>query len=88
MGADRDSGILNSMGYFDERSPSVKRAIEMLIEGAHRKNEYRFVDKVHHFIQSLQNSLLMQELIASVLTLTQLVKPRRLIASVEQNYLK
>ncbi len=36
MGADRDSGILNSMGYFDERSPSVKRAIEMLIQAAHK----------------------------------------------------
>ncbi|RXJ04048.1 phosphoenolpyruvate synthase [Anaerobacillus alkaliphilus] len=36
MGADRDSGILNSMGYFDERSPSVKAAIKMLIEAAHK----------------------------------------------------
>lgn len=36
MGADRDSGILNSMGYFDERSPSVKSAIKMLIEAAHK----------------------------------------------------
>lgn len=36
MGADRDSGILNSMGYFDERSSSVKTAIKMLIEAAHK----------------------------------------------------
>ncbi len=36
MGADRDSGILNSMGYFDERSPSVKSAIKILIEAAHK----------------------------------------------------
>jgi pyruvate, water dikinase len=36
MGADRDSGILNSMGYFDERSPSVKAAIKMLIEACHK----------------------------------------------------
>ena len=35
MGADRDSDILGKMGYFDERDPAVKRAIEMLIEGAH-----------------------------------------------------
>ena len=36
MGADRDSGILNSMGYFDERNISVKRAIKILIEAAHK----------------------------------------------------
>lgn len=36
MGADRDSGILNSMGYFDERNMAVKRAIKILIEAAHK----------------------------------------------------
>ncbi len=36
MGADRDSGILNSMGYFDERNTAVKRAIKILIEAAHK----------------------------------------------------
>lgn len=36
MGADRDSGILNNMGYFDERNEAVKRAIKTIIDGAHR----------------------------------------------------
>jgi len=36
MGVDRDSGILNTMGYFDERNISVTRAIKTLIEAAHR----------------------------------------------------
>ncbi|GFN34566.1 phosphoenolpyruvate synthase [Tepidimicrobium xylanilyticum] len=36
MGADRDSGILNNMGYFDERNEAVKRAISMLIKAAHK----------------------------------------------------
>ncbi|MCE4612075.1 MAG: pyruvate, water dikinase [Desulfurococcales archaeon] len=35
LGADRDSGLLAKMGYFDERDPAVLRAIEMLIEKAH-----------------------------------------------------
>ena len=35
MGADRDSDILGKMGYFDERDPAVKRAIQMLIHDAH-----------------------------------------------------
>jgi len=35
LGADRDSGILDRMGYFDERDPAVKRAIAHLIEVAH-----------------------------------------------------
>ncbi len=36
MGADRDSGILNNMGYFDERNEAVKRAISTLIKAAHK----------------------------------------------------
>ncbi|MFW5873257.1 MAG: phosphoenolpyruvate synthase [Bacillota bacterium] len=34
MGADRDSGILNRMGYFDERNPAIKTAIKELIDVA------------------------------------------------------
>lgn len=36
LGIDRDSGRLGKMGYFDERNEAVKRAIRMLIEGAHK----------------------------------------------------
>lgn len=39
MGADRDSGILNRMGYFDERNTAVKRAIAILIQAAHKYNK-------------------------------------------------
>lgn len=35
MGADRDSGLLGSMGYFDERNVAVLRAIAHLIKVAH-----------------------------------------------------
>jgi pyruvate,water dikinase len=38
MGADRDSEILGKMNYFDERNEAVKKAIELLIEAAHRNN--------------------------------------------------
>jgi pyruvate,water dikinase len=36
LGIDRDSGILNSMGYFDERDIAVKTAIKTLIDAAHK----------------------------------------------------
>ncbi len=36
LGVDRDSNLLADMGYFDERDPAVLKAIEMLIEKAHR----------------------------------------------------
>ncbi len=36
LGADRDSDILGSLGYFDERDEAVKRAISHLIETAHK----------------------------------------------------
>ena len=37
MGADRDSDILQQMGYFDERNLPVMRSIEHLIKVAHEK---------------------------------------------------
>ncbi len=36
LGVDRDSEILAKMGYFDERNEAVLRAIEMLINTAHK----------------------------------------------------
>ncbi|AHM56291.1 phosphoenolpyruvate synthase PpsA [Peptoclostridium acidaminophilum DSM 3953] len=39
MGADRDSGILSRMGYFEERAMYVKRAIQILIDAAHRQGK-------------------------------------------------
>ncbi len=36
LGADRDSGLLAKMGYFDERDPAVLRAIETVIRTAKR----------------------------------------------------
>lgn len=39
MGADRDNGVLNNMGYFDERNPSVKTAIKTLIEACNKKGK-------------------------------------------------
>ncbi|KAK4537232.1 hypothetical protein CDCA_CDCA11G3257 [Cyanidium caldarium] len=36
LGADRDSSTLASLGYFDERDPAVKKAMQTLIEEAHR----------------------------------------------------
>ncbi|WP_455257232.1 phosphoenolpyruvate synthase [Peptoniphilus asaccharolyticus] len=37
MGADRDSGVLNNMGYFDERNEPVKRALKTIIDAANKK---------------------------------------------------
>jgi pyruvate,water dikinase len=38
MGADRDSSILERLGYFDERNEAVTRAIAQLIHVAHEHN--------------------------------------------------
>ncbi|MDU5099296.1 MAG: phosphoenolpyruvate synthase [Peptoniphilus grossensis] len=37
MGADRDSGVLNNMGYFDERNDAVKIALKKIIDAANKK---------------------------------------------------
>ena len=36
LGADRDSGLLAKMGYFDERDPAVLKAIEIVIKTARK----------------------------------------------------
>ncbi len=37
LGVDRDSEILGKMGLFDEKNEAVKKAIKMVIDGAHSK---------------------------------------------------
>ena len=37
MGADRDSGVLNNMGYFDERNDAVKISLKTIIDAANKK---------------------------------------------------
>ncbi len=39
LGVDRDSEILGKMGLFDERNAAVKKAIKMIIDGAHKKGK-------------------------------------------------
>ncbi len=39
LGIDRDSGRLGRMGYFDERNEAVKRALKLLIDGAHKRGK-------------------------------------------------
>ena len=39
LGVDRDHAELARMGYFDERNPAVIKAIELIIEGAHKANK-------------------------------------------------
>ena len=39
LGVDRDSEILGKMGLFDEQNEAVKRAIKMVIDGAHKKGK-------------------------------------------------
>ncbi len=38
LGVDRDSEILNKLGYFEEENPAVKRAISQLIREAHEND--------------------------------------------------
>ena len=39
LGVDRDSEILGKMGLFDEKNAAVKKAIRMIIDGAHKKGK-------------------------------------------------
>ena len=57
MGADRDSDVLGKMGYFDERNEAIKRAINMLITEAHKKDgQFRSAGRHPRSIRSSPSS--------------------------------
>ncbi|QTM98401.1 phosphoenolpyruvate synthase [Sediminibacillus dalangtanensis] len=85
LGSDRDSGILNTMGYFDERNPAVKKAIKMLIQGAHKHNKSVSICGQGPSLYPEFTEFLIQEGIDSVSVNPDTVAgTRRLVASVEQ----
>jgi pyruvate,water dikinase len=88
MGADRDSGILNSMGYFDERSSSVKSAIKMLIEAAHKHGKTVSICGQGPSLYPELTEFLVNAGIDSISVNPDTVTyTRRLIASVEQRFI-
>ena len=85
MGADRDSGILNTMGYFDERNEAVKRAISILIKAAHKYGKTISICGQGPSQYPEFAEFLVQEGINSISVNPDTVAyTRRLVASVEQ----
>lgn len=85
LGADRDSGILNSMGYFDERDIAVKRAISKLIKAAHKYGKTVSICGQGPSTYPEFAEFLVQEGIDSMSVNPDTVAyTRRLVASVEQ----
>jgi len=85
LGADRDSGTLASLGYFDERDPAVKKAIKMLIEGAHRNGVTVSICGQAPSVYPELTEFLVKLGIDSVSVNPDVVRStRRLVASIEQ----
>jgi len=85
MGADRDSGILNNMGYFDERNEAVKRAISILIKAAHKYGKTISICGQGPSQYPEFAEFLVEEGIDSIsVNPDTVVYTRRLVASVEQ----
>ncbi len=88
LGSDRDSGILNSMGYFDERNIAVKRAISMLIKAAHKYGKTVSICGQGPSLYPEFAEFLVQEGIDSMSVNPDTVAyTRRLVAHVEQKML-
>ncbi|WP_066174130.1 phosphoenolpyruvate synthase [Bacillus marinisedimentorum] len=85
LGIDRDSGILNRMGYFDERDISVKRAIQTLIKAAHKHGKTVSICGQGPSLYPDLTEFLVEEGIDSISVNPDTVSyTRRLIAQVEQ----
>jgi pyruvate,water dikinase len=85
LGADRDSGILDAMGYFDERNPAVTRAIAQLIKAAHRHGKTVSICGQGPSVYPDFTEFLVRTGIDSIsVNPDTVVNTRRLVASVEQ----
>lgn len=85
LGADRDSGVLDGMGYFDERDPAVKRAIAHLIKTAHQYGKTVSICGQAPSLYPEFTEFLVREGIDSVsVNPDRVIATRRLVASVEQ----
>ncbi len=85
LGIDRDSGILNRMGYFDERDIAVKRAIQTLIKAAHKHGKTVSICGQGPSLYPDLTEFLVEEGIDSISVNPDTVSyTRRLIAQVEQ----
>ncbi len=85
MGADRDSDILGRMGYFDERSEGIQRAIAHLIRVAHSKGKPVGICGQGPSVYPEFTEFLVREGIDSVsLNPDTVIKTKGMIASVEQ----
>jgi len=88
LGADRDSGILEAMGYFDERDPAVTRAIAHLIEVAHQHGKTVSICGQAPSVYPEFTEFLVRYGIDSIsVNPDMVVRTRRIVASIEQKIL-
>ncbi|MGQ9498243.1 MAG: phosphoenolpyruvate synthase [Desulfotomaculales bacterium] len=88
LGADRDSGILDNMGYFDERDPAVQTAIAHLIAVAHKYGKTVSICGQGPSVYPEFTEFLVRNGIDSVsVNPDTVVQTRRLVAGVEQKIL-
>ncbi|MET1128261.1 MAG: pyruvate, water dikinase [Thermoproteota archaeon] len=88
LGVDRDSGFLYKMGYFDERDPAVLRAIEMLVDAAHRNGvTVSICGQAPSVYPELVEFLVRNGVDSISVNPDAVVRTRRLVASVEKRIL-
>jgi len=88
LGADRDSGILDNMGYFDERDPAVLTAIAHLIRVAHQYRKTVSICGQGPSVYPEFTEFLVRNGIDSVsVNPDTVVQTRRLVAGVERKIL-
>ena len=88
LGVDRDSGFLYKMGYFDERDPAVLKAIEMIIDAAHRNGVTASIcGQAPSVYPELVEFLVRKGIDSISVNPDAVVRVRRLVASVEKKIL-
>ncbi len=88
LGADRDSALLARLGYFDERDPSVLKAIGMIIDAAHRNGITASIcGQAPSVYPELVEFLVRKGIDSISVNPDAVISTRRLVASVEKKIL-
>ncbi|MEM4970582.1 MAG: phosphoenolpyruvate synthase [Sulfolobales archaeon] len=85
LGIDRDSDLLSSMGYFDERDEAVLRAMRMIIRGAKRNGRtVSICGQAPSYYPEIVEFLVREGIDSISVNPDAVISTRRIVASVER----
>jgi pyruvate,water dikinase len=85
LGIDRDSDLLSSMGYFDERDEAILKAMKMIIRGAKRNSRtVSICGQAPSYYPEIVEFLVREGIDSISVNPDAVITTRRIVASIER----